>query len=264
MEAAHVLAFRIFVMLSCLIIVPMAAIFGSAFPDVVKSVLVDRLVAWGTGKPIDTSVPTAEITGFSAVAPANSTAPTTNDGKAWETAPRWGATAAAPPAAGAPTGAMPQNNQVIPAGGPGMMPGANQPAGYADSTDAARMGNGSATDSGYPGSPGAVPVPGGPGMVKQQFSYPAGADPAAATGQTQPVDRFDRFTAIERKLREYGASYYLLETLGNEGEYRFHCRMAVSQNPNYSRHFEATDRDPIRAMNTVLERVEAWRSGRTQ
>ena len=50
MESSTVLAFRIFVMLSCLIIVPMAAIFGSAFPDVVKSVLVDRIVAWSTGK----------------------------------------------------------------------------------------------------------------------------------------------------------------------------------------------------------------------
>jgi len=52
MESSTVLAFRIFVMLSCLIIVPMAAIFGSAFPDVVKTVLVDRIVAFSTGKPV--------------------------------------------------------------------------------------------------------------------------------------------------------------------------------------------------------------------
>ena len=43
MESSTVIAFRALVMLACLIIVPLAAIFGSQFPDVVKSVLVDRL-----------------------------------------------------------------------------------------------------------------------------------------------------------------------------------------------------------------------------
>ncbi len=70
---------------------------------------------------------------------------------------------------------------------------------------------------------------------------------------------------MERKLREYGATYYLLETWGNEGQlYRFHCRMAINNNPNYTRQFEATDRDALRAMSQVLERVEAWRAGRLQ
>ncbi len=70
---------------------------------------------------------------------------------------------------------------------------------------------------------------------------------------------------MERKLRSYGATYYLLETWGNEGElYRFHCKMAVGNNPSYTRHFEATDRDSLRAMSQVLERVEAWRNGRPQ
>jgi hypothetical protein len=81
----------------------------------------------------------------------------------------------------------------------------------------------------------------------------------AAPGQT------DRFTAMERKLREYGATYYLLETWGNDGElYRFHCKMAIGNNPNYTRHFEATDRDALKAMAQVLEKVEWWREGRVQ
>jgi hypothetical protein len=42
-ESSGVLFFRIVVMLSCLILVPLAAIFGSAFPDVVKAHLVDRI-----------------------------------------------------------------------------------------------------------------------------------------------------------------------------------------------------------------------------
>ena len=68
MESSTVLAFRIFVMLACLIVVPLAAIFGSAFPDVVKSVLVDRLVAWGSGKSPET-IKTAADGGFGEVTP---------------------------------------------------------------------------------------------------------------------------------------------------------------------------------------------------
>ena len=60
-----------------------------------------------------------------------------------------------------------------------------------------------------------------------------------------------------------GATYYLLETWGRNGElYRFHCKMAVAGNPDYTRHFEATDSDASRAMQQVLEQVEAWRAGR--
>lgn len=43
MESPGVLFFRVVVMLSCLILVPLAAIFGSAFPELVKTQLVDRI-----------------------------------------------------------------------------------------------------------------------------------------------------------------------------------------------------------------------------
>jgi hypothetical protein len=79
-----------------------------------------------------------------------------------------------------------------------------------------------------------------------------------------PLDQPQKFTALERKLREYGATYYLLETLGNDGgHYRFFCRMAIGNNPNYTRDFEASDRDALEAMSQVLSRVESWRSGHT-
>jgi hypothetical protein len=84
---------------------------------------------------------------------------------------------------------------------------------------------------------------------------------AGGAAWQQPED----FGGMERKLREHGAVYYLLETWGSEGEqYRFHCRMAIANNPNYTRHFEATDRDALKAMSQVLSRVEAWRAGRLQ
>jgi hypothetical protein len=85
----------------------------------------------------------------------------------------------------------------------------------------------------------------------------------AAPSALQPGAENEQFAWFEKKLREYGASYYLLETWGSEGElYRFHCKMAVASNPNYTRHFEAMDRDKLQAMARVLEQVEAWRSGR--
>ena len=73
----------------------------------------------------------------------------------------------------------------------------------------------------------------------------------------------DPFTAMQRALRQYGATYYLLETWGSEGElYRFHVKMAIAGNPNYTRHFEATDRDALSSMRRVVAQVEAWRGGR--
>lgn len=237
MESSTVLAFRIFVMLACLIVVPMAAIFGSAFPDVVKTVLVDRIVALGTGKTPEAPAATATATpaGFAEVtsaAPGNAAA----TGNANWDAPRWGTQG---------TGGVVPAAATAPSAG-------NQPAGYPPQRAGAES----------PYQPGAP--------AKSPFSYPASGampphDAVANQATPQPVEQPDRFTAMERKLREYGATYYLLETWGKEGElYRFHCKMAVGNNPNYTRQFEATDRDALRAIAQVLERVEAWRAGRMQ
>ncbi len=68
---------------------------------------------------------------------------------------------------------------------------------------------------------------------------------------------------MERRLREYGATYYLLDTHATDGQqYRFYCRMASGNNSNVTRDFEATDPDALQAMAQVLRQVEAWRSGR--
>jgi hypothetical protein len=71
----------------------------------------------------------------------------------------------------------------------------------------------------------------------------------------------ERFTWMERRLRDLGATYYLLEAWGNDGGlFRFHCKMAIAGNAQLNRHFEATDPDPLRAMERVLTQVEAWKS----
>ena len=90
---------------------------------------------------------------------------------------------------------------------------------------------------------------------------PAGSGDRAPT--SPPEAPPDRFTFIQQRLRELGATYYVLESWGDQGRlYRFRCRMPVAGSANYTRHFEATDADALTAMGKVLADVEAWRAGR--
>jgi hypothetical protein len=265
MESSTVLAFRIFVMLSCLIVVPMAAIFGSAFPDVVKSVLVDRIVAWGTGKPVESTRSNSADDGFSEVKSGENSHAAHGRGGQWE-APRWG-TPGGDAGNWQSAPGVSQASGVVPAGATGALQSAgDQSASFVGNSETAR-GAGSvysiqraASDEPHRQQPLENPP------ASQQAIAPADqAVHAAVPVAANPMEQPDRFTAMERKLREYGAVYYLLETWGNEGElYRFHCRMSIANNPNYTRHFEATDRDALKAMSQVLARVEAWRAGRLQ
>jgi hypothetical protein len=252
MDSRTVLAFRIFVMLCCLIIVPMAAIFGSAFPEVVKGLLVDRIVYWATGKAPQVNRE-ADPHGFGSVAPAASeTAPA--GATPPSDAPRWSNPSEATSWQSNPP--VEVSGAVMPAAAAVVDPGGDQPAAYVEPIPSERAATGG--DSVYAAGRGQVGATIGPAgsHAESRPAEPGGtSDPALA----QP----DPFTAMERKLREYGATYYLLETWGNESElFRFHCKMAIGNNPNYTRHFEATDRDALRAMKRVLERVEAWRAGR--
>jgi len=268
MESSTVLAFRIFVMLSCLIIVPMAAIFGSAFPDVVKTVLVDRIVALSTGKPVEPPAAAPDPNGFREVTTGSELAVVPTVPATGAEAPRWGTPAggSAWPREGshvAPMGATPA---VVPVSGPGDRPGYNQSASFSvpvNSEVAAAAGQ----ETGSPPAQMPHQLPAAePGEASPYGSAPPVNPAVAAADRTAcPLEQPDRFTEMERRLREYGATYYLLETWGNAGElYRFHCRMAVANNGAYSRHFEATDRDALKAMSDVLAQVEAWRSGPAQ
>ena len=95
----------------------------------------------------------------------------------------------------------------------------------------------------------------------------AGANPAASQTAGTGTSCTAEFRRIEQRLRELGATYYLLETWGRTGDrYRFLCRMALTGNSNYGadRIFLATDSDPLRAMENVLQQAEQWRAGRPQ
>ena len=72
----------------------------------------------------------------------------------------------------------------------------------------------------------------------------------------------DRFQAVQGRLRQLGATYYLLESWGNQQQlYRFYCKMAVGGSAQYTRCFEATDADALQSMVQVLRQVESWRDG---
>jgi hypothetical protein len=88
---------------------------------------------------------------------------------------------------------------------------------------------------------------------------------AVAEGKASGDDCTTQFRRMEQRLRELGATYYLLETWGSSGDrYRFFCKMAISGTADYNRNriFQATAADPLHAMQDVLEQVEQWRSGR--
>lgn len=84
-------------------------------------------------------------------------------------------------------------------------------------------------------------------------------------GTAAPDDEVaDTVAAIEQRLRQLGASYYLLERWGHRRSlYRFQCRMPLKDDPNHYTQFQAIEDQPLRAMQDVLRRIEAWQSTAT-
>ncbi len=86
------------------------------------------------------------------------------------------------------------------------------------------------------------------------------AETKAGTGPTAAVP--SDYREIQKRLQKLGATYYVLESWGNNQQlYRFFCKMAVAGNADYVHCFEATHSDPLRAMEQVLQEVESWRGG---
>ena len=298
MESSAVVAFRALVMLACLVVVPLAAIFGSAFPELVKTVLVDRLVSpsgTSSGSPTASDSPSMALTaeppppwqGASTVqrtgGPDQAAAP-------WPSAVDMRASAPGM-SGGAPLGAAPVPAAVAASFSAPADPRLSRwPGSPAQETTSAAARSGLPPSDGY-----ALPPSGGNGLAPTSANVMLGGQPtgppAMATQpggvqsvQPQPtgpqsggaplggpipanvatgVASLDPFSAMQKLLKQQGATYYLLETWGSDGElYRFHAKMSVAGNPNYTRHFEATDRDALGAMRNVVAQVEAWRAGR--
>ncbi len=95
----------------------------------------------------------------------------------------------------------------------------------------------------------------------QRSSTPPAARPSDRRAVADLADADIRLVTIQRRLRELGASYYLLEKWGTEGQlYRFHCRVAIGEGGGANRHFESIDASARTTMQQVLAQVEAWRA----
>ncbi len=105
---------------------------------------------------------------------------------------------------------------------------------------------------------------GAAGVVPARFETPADprSQPAGRPSPAAQAAASDPFTAAQTRLRQLGATYYLLESLpawgGQPQQYRFFCKVAVGGNPNFPQRFEATEAEPLRAMSQVLQQVEIW------
>ena len=86
--------------------------------------------------------------------------------------------------------------------------------------------------------------------------------PAVGTNPSGHLSPSDRFEYVQERLRQLGATYYVLETCGEEKrEFRFLCKMSIGGNPRVTKLFWCLDGDPLKAMTEVLNQVEDWQSG---
>jgi hypothetical protein len=257
MQSGPIVAVRAVVMLACMIVVPLVAIFWKHWPQAIDLARGGR---WTELAELGTEIVTKSGPQPTTMHVDTQEAPTFGDSRIGngasagivDASPTSQANPFAPPALASPamiTGDVAPANTTVPAGAalPIAVPAAHQ----VPATDVSPLE--------LHGSP--IPVSAAtlaplPAQLTPQTPLPA--EP-----QVEGPPQSNPFRELEQRLRSLGATYYLLESWGTEGNlYRFHVKMAMAGNPNYNRHFEATDADPLTAMSRVLDEVELWRSGR--
>jgi hypothetical protein len=264
MQSSTAVVFRALVMLACLVAIPLAAVVGKSLPDMVRGLVggqwpgrsasacgplteAPRFVPGGPTEvrpgasdeqarldrqqpqvqPVQVVVPDQAAPSY----PTNSRNPLGQAGlpMGLDAVPAASVRAPGPVSATGPATRQPAVSGVNPAWGGG------RPALVPNSTRAA------------------VPRP-----IRREHPF---GGPSGQAAQARSAG--DQFTIIQGRLRELGATYYLLESWGSQHQlYRFYCKMAIGGNPNYTHYFEATDSEPLRAMARVLRQVETWRAGR--
>jgi hypothetical protein len=220
MESSSVVAFRAIVMLACLVLVPLAAILGSNFPEIVKTE-VDRAMTWV--KTISTTKPKTKKV----------RRPAAGD-------------AAKRQSSAAPTSESQFSRQAA--------PGASKRAGYEAPIDANLRSSGSpvvpasgAQRSADFSSSGTGPIPPEPNRLR---ALPP-PSPNACGDFSALEAELKRQGAVYYLLESWGE---------NRQQYRFHCRVALSRNATSVKQFEAVDDNPLTAMRKVVEQVTAYHS----
>ena len=217
-QSSSTVMLRALVMLACLVAIPLAAIFGTSMPEIVRKLLAANGPAQGSSADgpdrYDLQFEPMPQANAASMLPAPAEGPTTATD--WQTRPTL------PGSQGPDRSANPPRPAVISASYETVGPG-SQPPGTAD--------------------------------------WPQNAAPALLPPQQRAPSAFDQFTQIQQRLRQLGATYYLLETWGSDGQsYRFYCRLPIQGDRTNSRYFEVIDTDQLRAMDRVLRQVEAWRA----
>ena len=277
MQSSTTVACRALVMLACLIVIPLAAVFGTSLPKLVKALLEgrrgERTASAGDvlaeAPPFGSTRDPVPPSGSSDGAPA----------PAWprddlNVAPGW------------PTGPVQADSGTHLL--PGPMARDSTPTGGIESVlagvPAPPLPSGTALASfesqvepplGSASSDWPDPFPPEPPPAARtdrdlvpvveagrfRSAGPPSGGPVAESTPPQSLPAADQFALVQRRLDELGATYYRLESWGNEGRlYRFYCRMAIGGSSSYTRHFEAKDPDALGAMARVLREVEAWRA----
>lgn len=267
-------------MLVCLISVPMFAIFGKDLPDVVKGLLEGRKLvlapaAADSEKKLEPSKSPEPENPFGQSVPYRAEidrAGPPREGYPQEIPPL---ASAPPPAAASPASSVPA---YTPAVATAEMPRdwhnapapATQPAVFD-----APIGGQPLANRDFPGyQPTPDRPPASPSVPDTRM--PSGLNPT--TGQ--PVDHFattpppaspsrppadasrdERFRWAEMRLRDLGATHYMLETWGPDNrQYRFGCKMGLPGSTIATQYFEAIKDDPWQAMESVLQQVEQWQA----
>lgn len=270
-QSATTVTLRALVMLSCVVVIPLVALLGTSLPDQVRSFLADADVKQTdqTGEVPPFSPPgetaTARAPGRFASSPFGPSNPQTRpDGSRRRESRDSHALAheAMTPRAASPWGQSsdshawsnprPQTNAL--------------PVGYTSGEQPSFERSSEPSSGRLPAWPGQTQVAGGPSNAGTpdlgSASDQASQLPPGGVGMTPMAGTVDRFTRVQRQLRQLGVTYSSLETWGDQGlYYRFQCRVAVGGDPTLARPFQATDTDAVRAMTTVLHQVQQWRAG---
>jgi hypothetical protein len=115
-----------------------------------------------------------------------------------------------------------------------------------------------------PAPPSEAPrfAPNSPAIEPQPAPMGSSALPASPAETGSAAAGPSAYRDIQDRLQKLGATYYVLESWGNDQQlYRFCCKMAVAGSADYVHCFEATHADPLQAMQQVLRQVETWRDG---
>jgi hypothetical protein len=256
MGSSFGLVIRAMVMLACLAVVPLVAMYGKYAPDFAQAVMEAYKSRTRANADTDPREAGGDAPPFSGSAARNGGVPSKYTGS--------------PLPYGAPLTSIDRGLNASPLSD-------SAPAGpAADDDEGLKRASFNAPLSDRAGERGGSPRPNsaspgntttfssnGPDQIHPAAGAiaPRSGDSTTATGD----DCTTQFRRMEQRLRELGATYYLLETWGSSGDrYRFFCKMAIAGTADYNRNriFQATAGDPLHAMQDVLEQVEQWRAGR--